>query len=230
MSQRRALMSQRAPGSVCGVISLSLPDSPASVGKKSWSVYTGKLLCSPICLHVTLQETCTKLLCTPICLHVTLQETCKSLLLPPSCTSLLSSPSCTSLLSPPSCTSLLSPPFSSMGVKHGPHLLTETRIQAFETKSQRKPLCTSSLECNINVWVRSKINFTVGPREPLLATVKRQELAWFGHVTHHDSLSKTILRGTLMSGQPNGQQRKCWMDNIKVDIPAHANWMWISSE
>ena len=33
-----------------------------------------------------------------------------------------------------------------------------------------------------------------GPHEPLLATVKRRKLAWFGHVTRHDSLSKPSLR------------------------------------
>ena len=62
-----------------------------------------------------------------------------------------------------------------------------------------------------NDWMRGKINFFVGPEEPLLATVVRRKLAWFGHVTHHDRLSKTILLGTL----EGGRQRKCWTDNIK---------------
>ena len=43
----------------------------------------------------------------------------------------------------------------------------------------------------------SKITFLVGPQESLLATVKRWKLVWFGHVTCQDSLSKTILQGTL---------------------------------
>ena len=30
--------------------------------------------------------------------------------------------------------------------------------------------------------------------------VKRRKLAWFGHVTRHDSLSKTIVQGTLEGG------------------------------
>ena len=55
----------------------------------------------------------------------------------------------------------------------------------------------------------------VGPQELLLATVKRQKLAWFGHVTRHDNLSKIILQGILEDGQGRDQQRKCWMDNIK---------------
>ena len=45
---------------------------------------------------------------------------------------------------------------------------------------------------------------------------KRPKLAWCGHVTCHNSLSKTILQGTLEGGQCRGQQMKCWMDNIKA--------------
>ena len=42
-----------------------------------------------------------------------------------------------------------------------------------------------------------------------------QTPAWFGHVTRHDSLSRTILKDTLEGGQHHGWQKKCWMDNIK---------------
>ena len=35
------------------------------------------------------------------------------------------------------------------------------------------------------------------------------------HVTHHDSLSKTILQGTLEGGRRRGREKKCWMDNVK---------------
>ena len=50
-------------------------------------------------------------------------------------------------------------------------------------------------------------------QEHLLATDKRWKLVWFGHVTYHNSLSKTILQGTLEGWQCHGWQRKCWMDN-----------------
>ena len=51
-------------------------------------------------------------------------------------------------------------------------------------------------------------NFLVGPQGPFQATVKRHKLAWCGHVTCHDSLSKTILRvpgmvGDAMVGRGN---------------------------
>ena len=104
-----------------------------------------------------------------------------------------------------------------------------------------KHLRISYFEYRTNDWVRNKINFFVGPQEPLLATVKRQKLAWFGHVTRHDSLSKTILQGTLEVGRRRGRQRKCWMDIIKewASLPMpelltmasrRKNWKRISAE
>ena len=44
---------------------------------------------------------------------------------------------------------------------------SEKRIQAFKTKCMRKLLCISYLEHTTNDRVRSKINFLVGPQEPL---------------------------------------------------------------
>ena len=90
-----------------------------------------------------------------------------------------------------------------MAVSHGPCLLTEKKRkekdQTFETKCQRKLLRTSYLQHKTSDWMQSENNF-VGPQEPLLATVKRRKLAWFGHVTRHDSLSKTIFEDTLEGG------------------------------
>ena len=71
---------------------------------------------------------------------------------------------------------------------------SEEGIQTFVTKCLRKLLRICYLERKTNDWVRSKINFFVGPQE-LLATAKRRQFACFGHVTRHDSLSKTILQG-----------------------------------
>ena len=71
------------------------------------------------------------------------------------------------------------------------------RIQAFETKCPGQVLHISYLEHKTNDWVWGKINVLVGPQVSLVAIVKRRKLAWFGHVTRHDSLSKTIIQGTL---------------------------------
>ena len=74
---------------------------------------------------------------------------------------------------------------------------SERRIQAFETKCLRKLLGISYLEHKTNDYVRKKIKDLVGPQEPLLATVKQRKLVWFGHVTRHTTLSKTILQGRV---------------------------------
>ena len=74
-----------------------------------------------------------------------------------------------------------------------------------------------------------------------LQRLSRRKLAWFGQVTRHDSLSKTILQGTLEGGQHRGRERKCWMDSIKdwTSLPmpelitrasCRKDWKMISSE
>ena len=92
---------------------------------------------------------------------------------------------------------------------------TEKRIQAFETKCLRKLLHISYLDHKTNEYVWSKVKSLVGPQEPLLATIKRRKLAWFGHTTRHDSLCKTVMQGTVEGGRSRGRQRKSWSDNIK---------------
>ena len=95
------------------------------------------------------------------------------------------------------------------------HAETERRIQAFEFKCLRRLLRISYREHKTNNYVWATVNTLVGPQEPLLATVKRRKLAWFGHLTRHNCLAKTILQGTLEGGRKQGRQRKSWTDNIK---------------
>ena len=103
-----------------------------------------------------------------------------------------------------------------MAVKHCPCLLTVKKGPRFLKPSAWENFSASLIRrTRPTTWVQIKINFLLCPQEPLLAAVKRQKLAWFGHVIHHDSLSKTILQGTLESGWCCGWERKCWMDNIK---------------
>ena len=78
------------------------------------------------------------------------------------------------------------------------------------------------MDIYIYICVRGKINFLVGPHEPLLATVMRRKRAWFGHVTHHDSLFKIILQRTFARKEVGvgrrrrrGRQRKCRMNNLR---------------
>ena len=45
--------------------------------------------------------------------------------------------------------------------------------------------------------------------------MRRRKLAWFGHVTRHNSLAKTILQGSVHGQRKRGRPRKAWFDNIK---------------
>lgn len=89
------------------------------------------------------------------------------------------------------------------------------RIQSFDNKCYRRILGISWKDRRTNEYVQDCITSIAGPQEPLLNIVKRRKLAWFGHVTRHDTLTKTVLQGTLEGGRKRGRQTKCWMDNIK---------------
>ena len=66
-----------------------------------------------------------------------------------------------------------------------------------------------------NEEARAKIQQAIGPREDLLAIVKKRKLQWYGHVCRSSGLAKTILQVTLKGGRRQGRQRKRWEDNIR---------------
>ena len=92
---------------------------------------------------------------------------------------------------------------------------TERKLQAFENKCMRKILQISYLEHKTNEYVWEKIKSITCHQETIITTIKRRKMAWFGHVVRHDTLTKTILQGTIEGGRRRGRQRKCWLDNIK---------------
>jgi len=92
---------------------------------------------------------------------------------------------------------------------------SERKVQAFESKAHRKLLRIAYTEHKTNEYVRNQIHLLVGQQEPLLATVKRRKIAWFGHTTRHNSLSKTILQGTIEGKRGRGRPTKNWTSNIK---------------
>ena len=89
------------------------------------------------------------------------------------------------------------------------------RIQAFENKCYRRMLGISWKDRKTNEFVQSGIKARAGRQENLLWIVKRRKLAWFGHISRHNSLAKTVLQGTLDGGRKRGRQVKCWANNLK---------------
>ena len=117
----------------------------------------------------------------------------------------------------------------------------EKKIQAFEMKCLRKLLNISWTEHKTNELVRYQVELAVSTQEPLLATAKRRKMQWYGHVTRHNTMAKTILQGTLEGGRRRGRPRKSWSDNVKewtdMDTPtliraaeARQNWRRLSTE
>ena len=75
------------------------------------------------------------------------------------------------------------------------------RIQAFENKCYRRMLGISWKDRKTSEFVQRGIKARVGQQENLLGIVKRRKLAWFGHISRHNSLAKTVLQGTLEGGR-----------------------------
>ena len=101
------------------------------------------------------------------------------------------------------------------------------KIQALETKFLRKLFRISS---KTNDWVRSKINFLVGPQEPRLATVKRRKLAWSAYVTWHKASPKPFCRTPWRGGRRRGRQRKMLAgQHERVNAPAYARTVTTAS-
>ena len=91
----------------------------------------------------------------------------------------------------------------------------ERRIQAFEMECIRRLPRISYLECKTIELVRDRAKSNGGLQEPLLTTVKSRKLQWFEHIRRHDSLTKTILQGTVRGWRRRGTQRKSRSDNLK---------------
>ena len=89
------------------------------------------------------------------------------------------------------------------------------RIEAFEHTCYRRLLCISYTEHRTNEFVRQQVTNDDDRQEPLIATVKRRTLTWYDHTSHHDSLAKIILKGTVEGKQRRGRPMKSRLDNIK---------------
>ena len=47
-----------------------------------------------------------------------------------------------------------------------------------------------------------------------LQTIKRRKLKWFGHISRHDNLCKTIMQGAVEGSRIRGRLKQKWIDNI----------------
>ena len=65
-----------------------------------------------------------------------------------------------------------------------------------------------------NIEIRNRVTKEIGPHSELLAMVIAKKLRWFGHVIRSNSMSKTILHGSIEGKRRRGKPKMQWQDNI----------------
>ena len=65
-----------------------------------------------------------------------------------------------------------------------------------------------------NIEIRNKVTKEIGPHSELLAMVITKKLRWFDHVIRSNSMSKTILQGSIEGIRRRGRPKMQWQDNI----------------
>ena len=73
----------------------------------------------------------------------------------------------------------------------------ENKISAFENKSHRRLVEINYRQRKTNAYVKETIIKIVGKYEPLLTTIKRRKLLYYGHICRHDMMSTTIMQGRV---------------------------------
>ena len=90
---------------------------------------------------------------------------------------------------------------------------TERRIQSFEFKCLRRILRITYKDRKTNDFVWQQIKRHNKDILPLLKIVKIKKMKWFGHTVRHNTLTKTILQGTVEGGRKRGRPKKMWLTN-----------------
>ena len=98
------------------------------------------------------------------------------------------------------------------------NLLEESKnnIRGFESKAHRSLSNISYKERKTKILVNNLINEKVGSYVPLINStiIMRRKMTKFGHITRHDSMSKTILQGYVEGNRKRGRPKKNWLNDI----------------
>ena len=88
------------------------------------------------------------------------------------------------------------------------------KIRALEMRFLRRLLNIIYRERITNIEVRIIVTCVIGPHSELLAMVITKKLKWFDHVIISNTMSKTLLRGTIDGKIRRGGPKIQWQDNI----------------
>ena len=81
------------------------------------------------------------------------------------------------------------------------------RINAFEMKCYRKIIRIPCIAHRANCSILNQLHL---PTNWMYNFVRRQKLKYFGHVTRHDDLEKTIMQGMVAGKRSRGKPRHRW--------------------
>ena len=66
-----------------------------------------------------------------------------------------------------------------------------------------------------NEYIKSVMISLIGTYEPIVQSIRRRKLKWYGHTIRHDNLSKTILQGMVEGNRKCSRPKRKWIDDIK---------------
>ena len=66
-----------------------------------------------------------------------------------------------------------------------------------------------------NEYIKGVMISLIGTYEPIVQSIRRRKLKWYGHTIRHDNLSKTILQGMVEGNRKCGRPKRKWIDDIK---------------
>ena len=88
----------------------------------------------------------------------------------------------------------------------------QRKITTLEIRCLRRLLNISYRDRITNIEVRNRVTKEIDPHSELLAMVITQKLRWFGHVIRSNSMSKTILQGSIEGIRIRGRPKMQWQE------------------
>ena len=88
----------------------------------------------------------------------------------------------------------------------------QKKINAFEIKCYRKILRIPCIAHRTNCSILNELHL---PTNWMYNFVRRPKLKYFGHVTRHNGLEKTIMQGMVAGKRSRGKPRQRWEKYIK---------------
>ena len=96
------------------------------------------------------------------------------------------------------------------------YLLYDKQIENVEHFKYLGAMLMNSGNSKIEIRIRlaTEMSSLVKLKKPLLDIIMRKKMTKFGHITLHDSMSKTILQGYVEDNRKRGRTMKNWLNDI----------------